>query len=202
MICRVCKTENEAGALKCKTCGSELETVANTVKGGSTGRKPLIIGAVSLAVIIIGFIVYNYTVSGSGKVEKVTTKNRSTGIMPGSNTDADVPIQVSTPEDQVRGFLNDLGSRNFYAAYSRAQNPSWGSLEQFSSKSSYGGITGVSIDDVNLNYENGNEASVYADYTAYDPINKDGVYKQDFILNKIGQEWKIVKVTNLKIEQW
>ncbi|MBK9334151.1 MAG: hypothetical protein IPM96_17515 [Ignavibacteria bacterium] len=53
-----------------------------------------------------------------------------------------------------------------------------------------------------MNYENSDGASVYVDYNSYDPYNKDGRYKQNFILKKYTDGWKIVKVENISIDQW
>lgn len=203
MKCKICNTENEDGAKLCKSCGSPLEPAAGTVtKRQGNPRILMIIGSL-VVLIVAAFVIYNYFVMDSSRKVRVDNKrNRTDGIRPGSNKDATTPEFNRNPADQVQEFLYDLGDRNYTAAYSRQQNPSWGSFEQFSSKKSFGGINGISIDDIILNYENDNEASVYVDYVAYDPVNKDGRYKQDFILNKIGQDWKIVKVNNIKIEQW
>ncbi|MBK6771873.1 MAG: hypothetical protein IPG78_07090 [Ignavibacteria bacterium] len=58
------------------------------------------------------------------------------------------------------------------------------------------------INDASVNYEYADAASVFIDYYSYDPYNKDGRYKQNFIMKKYPDGWKIMKIENVKIEQW
>jgi hypothetical protein len=102
----------------------------------------------------------------------------------------------------VKGFINDLGQRNFTSAYSKQRNKSWGTYSFFSSTKSFGGITSTSLNEIKVNYENSSSASVYIDYYSYDPVNKNGRYKQNFLLENLSDGWKIVKVQNVSIEQW
>lgn len=111
--------------------------------------------------------------------------------------------QRESPSMQVvRNFIDDLGRRDFRSAYEKQMNNSWGTYGQFSSTKSFGGITSTSINDLRLNHELYDDASVTVDYFSNDPSNKDGRYVQEFFLKKFYDGWKIVKVKNISIEQW
>lgn len=109
---------------------------------------------------------------------------------------------ISAPLQVVRGFIEDLGKGDFESAYSRQNNKAWGTYKHFSSTKAFGGISSATINDIKVNSEDSFDASVYVDYTAYDPYNKNGTYKQNFMLKKLNSDWKIVKVYNIEINTW
>lgn len=135
------------------------------------------------------------------------TENSNTGSNTynnsGNSSDKSSTNYSSSPViETARGFINDLGSQNFRSAFEKQRNKGWGTYENFSSIKSFGGITATSINDASVNYEYADAASVFIDYYSYDPYNKDGRYKQNFIMKKYPDGWKIMKIENVKIEQW
>ncbi|RPI18841.1 MAG: serine/threonine protein kinase, partial [Ignavibacteriae bacterium] len=164
-----------------------------------------IIGGIIFFVIALVVVLYSVLQNGDSNIDKVTTStNKSTSsgqTLP--QTQQQQPTKtVNAAVEVVQHFVEDLGSGNFRDAFNRQQNKAWGSYDHFSSTKSFGGINRTSVENISLNYESGDDASVYVDYFAYDPVNKDGRYKQDFILKKFYNSWKIIKVNNIEIKQW
>ncbi|MBX7044247.1 MAG: serine/threonine protein kinase [Ignavibacteria bacterium] len=170
---------------------------------------------ICIAVTVTIIIILNLNNNKQQEISPVTdnsTQNSSsnnTGNTTNSGNKTQTPPSTqqnysssSSAANVVRDFITDLGSRNFRGAYNKQRNKAWGSYDEFSSPKRYGGITSTSIVDVSTNYEFSNEASVIADYYSYDPFNKDGRYKQEFILAKFDNEWKIIKAKSIKIDQW
>jgi hypothetical protein len=168
-------------------------------------KTPIILFGGGAAAVIVILLIFFLTQNNDNSVEKVTTSTIENNTKPQENKQPVKEPSTTTesqPVETVRSFISELGNRDFYSAYNRQNNKSWGDYSFFSSTKSFGGIRSTTIESISLNYENHGEASVYIDYTANDPSNKNGRYKQDFFLKKIGGEWKIVKVKNISIEQW
>lgn len=166
---------------------------------------------VTITIIIILNLNSNNDTQVSQTVESKTPVNTTNSS--GNNTSSGTKTQTTPPTQQnyssssaasnvVRDFITDLGNRNFSGAYSKQRNNTWGSYDHFSSIKSFGGITSTSIVEVSTNYEFADESSVIIDYYSYDPYNKNGRYKQEFILSKFNNEWKIIKVKNIKVDVW
>lgn len=181
---------------------------AQTVPAVRKNNKPvLIFGGAALLIIAI-LVIYFVTQNGETPVEKIITTG-NTNEQTNTSKSKEPPVNINSNAtdknaavETVRGFISDLGIRDFYSAYQRQNNKAWGDYDFFKSTKSFGGINQTTIDNISLNYETGDEASVYIDYTAMDPYNKNGRYKQDYILKKSGTEWKIIKVKNIDIKQW
>lgn len=185
-------------------------------------RIIILFGALSIIIIIVTILLVtknndseltaitnntNSSTQSSTTTNNSGTENSNTGSNTynnsGNSSDQSSSNYSSSPAiETVRGFINDLGSQNYRSAFEKQRNKGWGSYDNFSSIKSFGGITSTSINEVSLNYENSDAASVYIDYYSYDPYNKDGRYKQNFILKKYPDGWKIMKIENVKIEQW
>lgn len=109
------------------------------------------------------------------------------------------------PDAFVRGFLQDLGRRDFKSAFYRCNMShikSFRTYEAFSSTNAYGGVSKVEIRKVKTLQANANAAMVYAQYYAADPYNKDGVYFQNFYLRNENGYWKIVKIQTTEMAQF
>lgn len=163
---------------------------------------------VLLLIILIVFIGVGLFFVLKGDDSNVIVDNTPTKVNITTNTTQTPPPTRKTetesaPVEVVRGFINDLGNGDFQSAYNRQNNKAWGAYSHFSSPTKgFGGITSTIVNNIKINNENSYEASVFVDYTAYDPVNKNGTYKQNFILNKFGTEWKIVKVYNVEVNTW
>jgi hypothetical protein len=180
------------------------------IQPGSYPKKknyiPYILIVIVLIVAAVIFIVVQNNnspvVISNNNVSNEKTGSTQSPAQQNNNDSKQKPDNQNAASEVVRGFLSDLGNRDFQSAYDKQKNKTWGNLENFKSPKSFGGITSTDIKEVTLNYDNGNTASVYAYYYSYDPANKDGWYKQDFELQKFGNEWKIVKVKNIDFKQW
>ncbi|HAN77796.1 MAG TPA: hypothetical protein DCQ31_08505 [Bacteroidales bacterium] len=103
-----------------------------------------------------------------------------------------------TAEDVVKGFIIDIGKRNYYSAYMRTRNSYWADYESFSSTDLYGSISNTTINTIRTASETENTATVWTDYVATEAETGDLGFKQSFQLNKINGEWKI---TSVKLEE-
>ena len=104
--------------------------------------------------------------------------------------------QTDGPTSVVKSFLKHLGEEEFYSAFSLTNNPSWnknGGYSWFSSTDAYGGIDYVSIYEVRLENAYEDQAVVFADYYASDPLHTSRRWKQILILEYQYGKWKIVK---------
>ncbi|MBE2216835.1 MAG: hypothetical protein IAE90_01435 [Ignavibacteria bacterium] len=173
-----------------------------TTAGSGKSKLPVILAGAGALVIILILVIYFATQDDSASVQKTTTTNQSSETKPPPVETKKPPPVESEPAEVVRSFIIDLGNGDFNSAYQKQTNKAWGDYSFFSSSRSFGGITSTTIENVTTNYENSGEASVYVDYTAIDPANKNGRYKQDFYLKKTGGGWKIYKVKNINVEQW
>ena len=100
--------------------------------------------------------------------------------------------ETLTPEATISAFLSELGNMQCAAAFLRSENPNWGDYSDFTSANSFGGISGVTINELTLYPNEGDMAVVYADVFYEDKINGSNTYKQKFYLKQYGDEWKIV----------
>ncbi|MFC4026066.1 hypothetical protein ACFOS1_01485 [Zunongwangia endophytica] len=104
--------------------------------------------------------------------------------------------QTDGPTSVVKSFLKHLGEEEFYSAFSLTNSPSWnknGGYSWFSSTDAYGGIDYVSIYEVRLENAYEDQAVVFADYYASDPLHTSRRWKQILILEYQYGKWKIVK---------
>ncbi len=100
------------------------------------------------------------------------------------------------PTSVVKSFLKHLGNKEFYSAFSLTNNPSWnknGGYKWFSSTDAYGGIDYVNIYEIRLENAFDDQAVVYADYYARDPLHTSRRWKQILILEYQYGKWKIVR---------
>ena len=104
--------------------------------------------------------------------------------------------QTDSPTSVVKSFLKHLDQEEFYSAFSLTNNPSWnknGGYSWFASTDAYGGIDYVTIYEVRLENAYDNQAVVFADYYASDPLHTSRRWKQILILEYQYGKWKIVK---------
>ncbi|WP_417619842.1 SH3 domain-containing protein [Oceanihabitans sediminis] len=104
--------------------------------------------------------------------------------------------QENGPTSVVKRFLKHLGDEEFYSAFSLTNNPSWnknGGYSWFSSTDAYGGIDYITIYEVRLENAYDNQAVVFADYYASDPLHTSRRWKQIIILEYQYGKWKIIR---------
>lgn len=99
---------------------------------------------------------------------------------------------VLAPSEIVIGFIDDLGRKDFQTAWSRTNGQRWGNAQAFSSPNAFGSIYKTEIHDLKEMSNDGTNAVVYADASYYSSL-KDYRYQEDFYLQRIKGEWKIVR---------
>lgn len=103
-----------------------------------------------------------------------------------------VPPAAGDPKNTVSGFLNSLGSQNYRGAYSKADNPAWGSYENFSNPTSgFGGVKNVNVKNISTKSISGNSASVNATYDVTDKDGRVTALNVTFGLKNVNGEWKV-----------
>lgn len=122
-----------------------------------------------------------------------------------SNEDSDKSIEkitdaktVKEPIDIVKLFIESLGSKDFETAYDLQIVEGWEVYKNFSSTSSFGGINATSINEIKEIEQNTKNAKIYVDAYYYDPVNGDNRFQQFYFLRKIGKEWRINKLEQIK----
>lgn len=110
-----------------------------------------------------------------------------------NNTNNNETVSVNlTPDQTVEKFVELLGTQNFQDAYNLTANPNWGSFSEFSSTNAFGGINETSIYEIKITESSTEKATVYVDAAYYDDINGNSHYKQNYFLQKYGDDWKII----------
>lgn len=105
------------------------------------------------------------------------------------------------PKQIVNKFLVGLGKRDFRRAYSLSNNPDWnnsGGFKWFSSSDAYGGIDYIFIHKIWLEDIVNDQATVFADYYASDPLHISRRWKQLFTLELQNGNWRIIKTKFIK----
>ncbi len=120
------------------------------------------------------------------------SKSNSDETVSESNTSSESKIEPKDEVSTVKLFINELGNQNYKDAYDLQAVSSWGNLEKFSSKSSFGGITSTDLKEIKQYPNENGKSVVYAEVFYADPANGNNTFKQKFYLQKFGEKFKIV----------
>jgi hypothetical protein len=102
------------------------------------------------------------------------------------------PTPAADPKTSVTRFLNNLSAENLKAAYETADNPNWGSFENFSNPTSgFGGVKSVSVKNITTTQTTASAASVSASYDVTDKNGKTTALQVNFGLKNVNGDWKI-----------
>lgn len=102
------------------------------------------------------------------------------------------PSAAGDPKATVQRFLNNLSSQNLRAAYEQAENPSWGSYENFSNATSgFGSVKNLNVKGINTTASGPSNASVSATYDVTDKNGNTTPVKASFGLKNVDGQWKI-----------
>ncbi|MCX6244650.1 MAG: retropepsin-like aspartic protease [Bacteroidetes bacterium] len=140
---------------------------------------------------LLSFFLVMVVVITSCKDGEQTKSNEASGK-------SGVILGKADPVTQVIGFFNDIMNQKYENAFARQNNELWKPFEKFKSVNGYGGITTIEVYDAKLVEMTNTSAQVYLQYFAADPHNKDGIFKQYFMLNKIDSNWIIVNSTVIR----
>lgn len=115
-----------------------------------------------------------------------TTGNPTQPTTPGTTT------APADPKNSVTKFLNNLSTQNLKAAYETAENPNWGSYENFSNPTSgFGAVKSINVKNMTTKSTSANSASVNATYDVIDKSGKTTALQVTFGLKNVNGEWKI-----------
>jgi len=150
------------------------------------------------SLLILSNLLLVLFISGCGKKnEKDTSPNTTTNTQ--TKQDKPPSDKVSQSEETVKNWINALGNRNFKEAHGLMTSKKGGAYSKFSSTNGYGGINKTNILSSNVEKENEFNAEVVAEYESFDPVNRDGKFKQRFILVKEGNKWLISDIKKIDI---
>lgn len=111
---------------------------------------------------------------------------------PEETNPADAPKVLGDPKNTVVNFLSNLNSQNLKAAYSQAENPNWGSYENFSNPNSgFGTVKKIDVKNVDTKANANNTASVNATYTVTDKNGSATELEVSYGLKATDNGWKI-----------
>jgi len=108
--------------------------------------------------------------------------------------------QTLTPVEEVKAFINDIGSSDLKSAYGRQKNEVWHDYKMFCSNTFYGEIDSVHMNNYSLKTSDSLEALVYAEYSLYCKGNRSGRYENNFTLQKFDTCWKIVGTEDISFK--
>ena len=102
------------------------------------------------------------------------------------------PSSGGDPKTTVTSFLNNLSAQNLQSAFSKADNPAWGSYENFANPNTgFGGVKGISVKNISTANKSDNSATVDATYDVTDQSGKVTALNVVFGLKNVNGEWKI-----------
>ena len=96
--------------------------------------------------------------------------------------DNNLLLQTLTPVEEVKAFINDIGSSDLKSAYGRQKNEVWHDYNTFCSNAFYGEIDSIHINNYSLKTSDSLEALVYAEYSLYCKDGRSGRYEKNFTL--------------------
>lgn len=112
------------------------------------------------------------------------------GAAPSTSTPVAAP--TNDPKSSVTKFLNNLSSQNLKAAYETADNPNWGSYENFSNPNSgFGGVKNINVKNITPGTVTATSANVNATYDVTDKNGKTTALLVTFGLKNVNGVWKI-----------
>ncbi len=101
--------------------------------------------------------------------------------------------QAVDPKNTVSKFLSSLSAQNLRGAYETADNPAWGSFEQFSNPTTgFGGVKNVTVKNITTTTSTPKTSSVNATYDVVDKNGNTTAIQVTFGLKNTGSDWKIV----------
>lgn len=110
-------------------------------------------------------------------------------------------IDNQTAADNVSSFLEKVGSKNYGTAYALTRNSKWPSEEAFSSTTNgFGAIDNLKVISVGFSSRTEGKITVAAAYQIKDKSGNTKVLKQNFILNKINDDWLITDTQTKEIK--
>lgn len=116
----------------------------------------------------------------------------STTGNPNQPTTPTTETPKTDPKNSVTKFLNSLSTQNLKAAYETAENPNWGSYENFSNPTSgFGGVKSINVKNITTKNTSTNSANVNATYDVTDKSGKTTALQVTFGLKNVNGEWKI-----------
>jgi len=134
---------------------------------------------------------------GSGNVESEVNTDLTSSI----SQPVDVNDITYDPTSTVEVFIKRLGNQEFSRAYELQAVKKWGSLDEFSSKNNFGGISSTEIKTIKQNPNEGDKSVVYVEALYNDKYNGNSTFKQKFYLKQFGENWKIVDMKVVKSDE-
>jgi class 3 adenylate cyclase len=123
------------------------------------------------------------------------------GFFNTKDDESDNEIQVMlSPVEEVKSFINDVGTGNLKSAFNRHKNELWTDYNKFSTNEFFGGIDSSIVNNYSLKTSDSLEAVVYVEYSLYCEGNRNGKYEQNFLLTKFDTAWKIIDTEDISLK--
>ncbi|MDR1876439.1 MAG: hypothetical protein LBQ84_02305 [Flavobacteriaceae bacterium] len=120
-----------------------------------------------------------------------------------SSIEDEINTQVAL--DNVKSFIQNIGSKNYSRAYSLTKNPKWDTEERFSSASNgFGTIDATNLLTTERINTSKDKIIIFALYQIKDKDGKVKTLKQNFILKKDKDNWLITdtETKEIKDDTW
>ena len=144
----------------------------------------ILISVLAFFLILVTFFIYKY------------------GDILLNNSDKNISIELSSPVEQVKNFITDVGTKDLKSAYSRQMNKLWSDYNKFRSNELFGEMDSAIINNYNLKEDDSLRAVVYLEYSLYCKGDRSGKYEQNFVLEKIDTTWKIMKTDDISFKSF
>lgn len=114
-------------------------------------------------------------------------------------TESQSSINKKEAVRQITEWIENLGKRDFRAAYEKMSPSIRGDFESFSSTKKYGGITGTKVygEDIYSYKVSDCIFEVTVTYDSYDPSNSNGKFTDRFSINNCKGNWEISSIKRI-----
>ncbi|MBS1552623.1 MAG: hypothetical protein JST15_11220 [Bacteroidetes bacterium] len=105
--------------------------------------------------------------------------------------------------NKVAEWIDNLGKKDFQAAYNQMSPSLRGTFEAFSSTKQYGGITGTKVNSDDIDCFNVSDCyfEVIATYDSFDQVNGNGKFTDQFKINNCNGNWEITSIKRVLKEK-
>ena len=187
--------ENFVETIKKNDIVFEKKNVPNHTKKANINSTTIFVAI--LFILIFSFIFY--LIFNADKVSNNLESSNKSNTSSSSNYETKKEPVISDQCLVVKDWVIALGNSDFSRAFYLMKGKRWGTLANFKTIQSYGGINKTNFINCELTNNGYLNSEVIAVYEAYDPYNNDGKYKQRFFLEKTNNTWYIVKIENIEI---
>lgn len=114
------------------------------------------------------------------------------GVEGTTNPETTDPSAVGNPRETVSKFLDNVSAQNLKSAYDLAENPNWGSYDNFANPNSgFGAVKSLKVKNISTSNNANNSATVTASYSVVDKDGNSTLLNVSYGLKNTPNGWKI-----------